>query len=146
VVTAVFGVALLIAGVVMMRSHRRTWARQQGDLGLNESDRQRLRSRYRRRMQMSGMIAALGAMMGVGDALIWEQGFEVATIYWIVVIGLGGWLLLLGMGDLMSVRIDSKYARDELRQIGARRKELESELEEMRRRGSNGEAKSNGRH
>ena len=95
---------------------------------------------------MSGMIAVVGVMLGFGDALIWKQGLVAATIYWITVIGLSGWLLLLGMGDLMSVRLDSSRARDELRQIGGRRKQLEAELEAMRRRGSNGETKSNGRH
>ena len=144
-VTAVFGAALLVVGMLMMRAHRRTWARQQDDPRLEQSGLRRLRVRYRRRMQMSGMIAVLGVLMAVGDALIWEQGFEAAAIYWICVIGLGGWLLLLGMGDLMSVRIDLKRDRAELRGIGDERKGLEAELEEIRRRGSNGEAKSNGR-
>jgi len=137
---------LLVIGVLMMRAHRRTWAQQQDDPGFNPRDLTRLRTRYRRRMQMSGMIGVLGVLLGVGDALIWEQDLQLIAIYWIVVIGLGVWLLLLGMGDLASVRIDSKQAISELRDIGARRQELEAELAEMRRRGSNGEAKSNGRH
>jgi hypothetical protein len=41
--------------------------------------------------------------------------------------------------------MDAKQALTELRQIGTHRKELEAELEEIRRRGSNGEARSNGR-
>jgi len=137
---------LVVVGVLMMRAHRRTWAQQQDDPGLNQSELTRLRKRYRRRMQMSGMIAVLGVMLGVGDAVIWEQNLQLIAIFWIVVIGLGAWLLVLGMGDLASVRIDSKQAISELRDIGARRQELEAELAEMRRRGSNGEAKSNGRH
>ena len=137
---------LVVVGVLLMRAHSRTWARQQDEQGLNQWDRKRLGSRYRRRMQMSGMIALMGVMLGFGDALIWEQDLEVITIYWIVVICLGAWLLLLGMGDLALVRVDSKQARAELREIGDRRQELEAELAEIRRRGSNGEAKSNGRH
>jgi len=137
---------LVVVGVLMMRAHCRTWARQQGDQGLNQWDRKRLGSRFRRRMQMSGMIALMGVMLGFGDALIWQQDLEVIAVYWIVVICLGGWLLLLGMGDLASVRVDSKQARAELREIGTQRQELEAELAKMRRRGSNGEAKSNGRH
>ena len=46
------------------------------------------------------MIAVLGVMLGVGDALIWDQGLLVATVYWVVVIGLGVWLLLLGIARL----------------------------------------------
>jgi hypothetical protein len=136
---------LVVVGVLMMRAHRRTWAQQQDDPGLNQSELTRLRKRYRRRMQMSGMIAVLGVMLGVGDAVIWEQNLQLIAIFWIVVIGLGVWLLVLGMGDLVSVRVDSKQAMTELREIGARRKEVEAELAEIRRRGSNGEAKSNGR-
>ncbi len=59
---------------------------------------------------------------------------------------MGGWLLLLGTGDLLSVRVDSRLAKDELARIGEKRQELEAELAEMRRRGSNGEAKNNGQH
>ena len=109
---------MLVIGLLMMRAHRRTWALQQDDRGLNQWDRKRLRSRYRRRMQMSGMIATLGVMLGVGDALIWEQGLAVIAVYWIVVICLGAWLLLLGMGDLVSVRVDSQLAIKELREQG----------------------------
>ena len=94
---------------------------------------------------MSGMICVMGVMLGVGDAMIWQQDLALIAVYWIVVICLGGWLLLLGMGDLISVRMDAKQALTELRQIGTQRKELEAELEEIRRRGSNGEARSNGR-
>lgn len=94
---------------------------------------------------MSGMICVMGVMLGVGDAMIWQQDPVWIAVYWIVVICLGAWLLLLGMGDLMSVRMDAKQALAELRQIGTQRKELEAELEEIRRRGSNGEARSNGR-
>ncbi len=144
--TAVFGAVLVAVGLLMIRSHRRAWVRQQGEAGLSREDRTRLFLRYRRRLQMSGMIAVLGVMIAVGDVWIWGQGLVVATVYWIVVIGLGVWLLLLGIADLASVRLGSRNARDELRQIGEKRKELEAELEEMQRRRSNGEARSNGQH
>lgn len=144
--TAVFGAVLVAVGLLMIRSHRRAWARQQDEAGLSREDRTRLFLRYRRRVQMSGMIAVLGIMLGGGDALIWGQGLVVATVYWVVVIGLGVWLLLLGIADLASVRIGSRNARDELRQISEKRKELEAELEEIQRRRSNGETRSNGQH
>ena len=144
--TAVFGAVLVAVGLLMIRSHRRAWARQQDEAGLSREDRTRLFLRYRRRVQMSGMIAVLGIMLGGGDALIWGQGLVVATVYWVVVIGLGVWLLLLGIADLASVRIGSRDARNELRQISEKRKELEAELEEIQRRRSNGETRSNGQH
>ncbi len=135
-----------MVGLLMLRAHRRTWARQQREPGLNQFDLQRLQTRFRRRMQTSGLISLLGVMLGVGDAVIWRQGALVAAVYWILVIAMGGWLLLLGTGDLLSVRVDSRLAKDELARIGEKRQELEAELAEMRRRGSNGEAKNNGQH
>jgi hypothetical protein len=146
VLTAIFGGALAMAGLAMMAWHHKSWAGQQVEPGFKQWDLKRLKVRYRRRMQTSGMIVVLGVMLAVGDAVIWSLGPLVATIYWIVVIAMGGWLLLLGVGDLLTVRVDSKLARDELQRIGRKRAELEAEVEEMRRRGSNGEAKSNGRH
>ena len=146
ILTAIFGGGLSLVGLSMMAWHQESWARQREEPGFNQWDLKRLKTRYRRRMQTSGMIVVLGVMLAVGDALIWSQGPLVATIYWIVVIAMGGWLLLLGVGDLLTVRVDSKLARDELQRIGQKRAELEAEVEEMRRRGSNGESKSNGRH
>ena len=144
--TAIFGGGLAVVGLSMMAWHHKSWKKQREEPGFNQWDLTRLKTRCRRRMQTSGMIAVLGVMLAVGDALIWSQGPLVATVYWIVVIAMGGWLLLLGVGDLLTVRVDSKLARDELQRIGQKRAKLETELEEMRRRGSNGEAKSNGRH
>ena len=146
VLTAIFGGGLAVVGLSMMAWHHKSWKKQREEPGFNQWDLKRLKTRYRRRMQTSGMIVVLGVMLAVGDALIWSQGPLVATVYWIVVIAMGGWLLLLGVGDLLTVRVDSKLARDELQRIGQKRAKLETELEEMRRRGSNGEAKSNGRH
>ena len=144
--TAIFGGGLAVVGLSMMAWHHKSWKKQREEPGFNQWDLTRLKTRCRRRMQTSGMIAVLGVMLAIGDALIWSQGPLVATVYWIVVIAMGGWLLLLGVGDLLTVRVDSKLARDELQRIGQKRAKLETELEEMRRRGSNGEAKSNGRH
>ena len=88
---------MVVVGVLMMAWHRKSWTLQQDDPGFNQWDLKRLKSRYRRRMQTSGMIAVMGVMLGVGDVLIWQQGPVVATVYWIGVIALGGWLLLLGL-------------------------------------------------
>ncbi len=92
-------------------------------------------------MQTSGLFAVLGMMIGVGDAMIWDQGPVAATVFWIAVLLLGVWLLLLGLGDLAAVRIDSRLARDELQRLGSKRKELETDLEQLRRPGDNGRSR-----
>ncbi|GIT30765.1 MAG: hypothetical protein Ct9H300mP1_28110 [Planctomycetaceae bacterium] len=90
-----------MAGLAMMAWHHKSWGGQQVEPGFKQWDLKRLKVRYRRRMQTSGMIVVLGVMLAVGDAVIWSLGPLVATIYWIVVFAMGGWLLLLGVGDLL---------------------------------------------
>ena len=51
------------------------------------------------------------------------------------------------MGPTIEERLDRlSRVEHELQRIGRKRAELEAEVEEIRRRGANGEAKSNGRH
>jgi hypothetical protein len=132
------GAVLVAVGVAMMLAHRRAWARQRVDPGLNDQDRRRMAARFRRRMQTSGMLAIIGVMVGVGDAQVWKLGPIVATVYWIAVLMAGMWLLLLGLGDLAAVRVDSRMTREELQRIGDKRRELESQVEQLRRTGDNG--------
>ena len=144
--TVLVGLVLVGAAVVMMRAHWRSWQRQQVDPGLNDWERQRLRVRFRRRMQTSGMIGVLGVAVPLGDILFMsDEKFPiVGPVYWVVVLMLGFWLLLLGLGDLAWVRVDSRMARDELRQIGKKRAELEGELARLQRHRSNGNQGSTG--
>ena len=63
-------VALVAIGISLMSSHVRSWRRQQNDPTLEEHDRDYYRRRYRRRMQISAMLAVLGVLIGLGDALL----------------------------------------------------------------------------
>ena len=142
--TVVVGLVLVITAVLMMRAHRRAWQRQQVDPGLNEWERQRLQVRFRRRMQTSGLIGVLGVVVPLGDILFMsnEKFPVVGPVYWVVVLMLGFWLLLLGLGDLAWVRVDSRMARNELKQLGQKRAELEAEVARLQRHRSNGDHES----
>jgi hypothetical protein len=48
----------------MIDAHRRAWRNAQWDERLNERDRRFARSQYRRRMQASSLIGAIGAAIG----------------------------------------------------------------------------------
>lgn len=138
------GAVLVGGGVAMMLAHQRAWARQRVEPGLKDWDRRRMAARFRRRMQISGMLAIIGVMVGVGDTQIWKLGPIVSTVYWIAVLVAGMWLLLLGLGDLAAVRVDSRMTREELQRIGDRRRELESQVEQLRRSGGNGRSQRDG--
>lgn len=130
------GVVLLFIGIAMMRAHARTWSRQKNDPALDDDDRLHYYSRYRRRMQTSGMIALLGLLIPVGDQLIlmkkapgWVAG------YWVAVLVLLAWVILRGLGDFAAT---TAYTRASLARVRQKQRALEQKLAELRSRKSNG--------
>ena len=87
-------------------------------------------------MQASSAVAFVGCAIGLGDIFIWQFGPLVAAVYWLVVILLGCWITLLAFGDLTAVRTHSHTIKA---QLDSRRKALEAELTEHRRR-NNGQS------
>lgn len=88
-------------------------------------------------MQTSGMIAVLGVLLAVGDQLpILRHDPTLFTLYWIGVLLLTFWVMLLAAGDYLTTR---SHARSELARIRRQQHELEKQLAELKRRGSNGQ-------
>lgn len=140
IISVSLGVALVGAGSALMRSHRRAWREQKNDPDLDHSDRQHFSARYRRRMQASGILTLLGVMIPVGDVLIpWRQFLLLFAFYWGAVILLAFWVILLGAGDALATAAHSRVA---LSQIHRKQKQLEHQIDEIRRRQSNGRGKS----
>lgn len=131
---AVVGGSLVLLGVGMIIRHVRSWKVQQQDETLSDFDWQHLRSRYFRRMRASALIVLAGCLVGLGDRFIWQCGPVVSVAYWAIVVLLMFWIAILALGDLASVQTHSQTT---ISQIQPKRKELEAELEEYRRR-SNG--------
>ena len=136
--TLTVGPALMIVGPLMMWAHVKTWRRQQLDTSPGSQQRRHLFVRYRRRMQTSAMIALLGLGLAAGDLLIWGHGPIVTLVYWLAFTGVALWVLLLGIGDLASVRVDTRGLRDELKRLDQKKLELEGEFGRLNRPRSNG--------
>jgi len=130
-------VALVGIGVSMMSSHVRSWRRQRSDPTLEERDLVYYRRRYRRRMQISAMLAILGVLIGVGDALLpFQRRHPIpTTLYWIGVLLMTGWVMLLGFGDLLST---AAYGRAELARVRQKQRELERQVVEFKHRNLDG--------
>lgn len=140
------GAFLIVLGVLMIRSHLRTWRRHRDDSSsLAERELQFYFAQYRRRMQTSAIIALLGVLLFVGDVVLPrvlpdEDFVEVFSIFWTVVLCLTLWIVVLAWGDVTAIRVHSKTVLN--RHLGKQR-ELEEQLTELKKRHSNGEAPSN---
>lgn len=130
-IAAVVGAALLIIGLAMLRSHQTTWRLQKADPELDGDDRAHYYRRYRRRMQTSGAIAALGILIPLGDALVWQLGPRASTFYWVAILGLVMWIIILALGDLTSTTSHSRVA---LARVHRKQRELEAQAAELQRR------------
>ena len=130
------GGLLVLVGLGLVAAHVRSWRQQKRDPDLAESDRLYLYARVRRRVQTSGMIALLGVLLGVGDQLPnWQNRPGLFGFYWLGVLLLTGWVMLLALGDFFSTR---SHARSSLADIRHKQRELERQVAEFKRRGSNG--------
>lgn len=130
------GGILVLVGLSLVAAHVRSHKRNQQQQDLDDAARSHLNSRYRRRMQASGMIAVLGVLIAVGDKLpILNKKPGLFAVYWIGVLLLTGWVMLLAMGDYVATRAHGRAALARLRK---KQLELEQEIAEIKRRGSNG--------
>jgi hypothetical protein len=126
------GVALVGLGVSAMISHVRSWRRMRDNAELGDEERTYYYRRYRRRLQISGMLAILGILIGVGDVILpWQQRPLWPTLYWIGVLLLTGWVLLLGIADLVST---AAYSRAQLARVRQQQRELERHIVEFKHR------------
>jgi len=140
--SAVFGGALVVTGLLMMRSHARVWQEQKDDSELEDKDRLFLRRRYRRRMQASGLLTIIGVMLPVGDSIrLFLPAPEWFALYWIVVLLLVMWVFVLAIGDMASTKTHTTVA---LNRIRAQQRELEREAAALRGRRSNGQGRAHG--
>lgn len=132
----VVGGVLILLGVFFMWTHVRSWRRTQHEPELQARDEQHYRVQFRRRMQTSGMIVLIGILIPLGDALIpWRKAPTLFFFYWGGILVMAVWVMLQALGDMFSTR---EYSRGSMEQLRQQQAELERELEEFRRQGSNG--------
>lgn len=136
IVGTVFGLALVLFGVIMLRRHWLAWQIEKEEPGLEFAERKYFFARYRRRMQTSGLVVLLGILIPIGDALIpWQRFPGLFAIYWGGILLVAVWIILLACGDFVSTRVHSNAA---LARIQQKKTELEHEAARLRRDGSNG--------
>lgn len=138
ILSAAVGVSLLTLGVSLVRSHIRTWRKQQDDATLEDGEHLHLRKRFRRRVQASGLIALLGATIPFGDIalpLILPQNPMAFAIYWSCVLLVTMWVILLGFADMLAT---SSHARVALNRVQRKQRALHEQIAEIKRRSAGG--------
>ena len=95
---------LLLAAVVMMISHVRSWrAARQQELDAEEFDYRR--RQFRRRMQTSAMLGVLAVAMLVGYVLtLWLGSRVFALAFWSAIILVVLWTCLLALVDMWATK------------------------------------------
>ena len=98
--SAIVALVLLVSSVVLIAWHVRVWKRlQREDIEPHERDFRR--RQYRRRMQTSAMLGALGTAIFVGQLLMtWVTSRMVLVVYWSSVLLLVLWMVLLALADM----------------------------------------------
>ena len=122
----------------MIRSHTRTWKKQRESME-TEIDRTHLSRRYRRRMQASGMLILIGLLITLGQFIDGKQNPSLFTFYWLGILLLTFWLILLALGDALSIAAYSRVAQGQLDQ---QRRQLEIELQRLKAQQGNGHART----
>lgn len=135
------GAGLLVLGLFFMRWHVREWRQEQNDTSLDSHDRNHYYARYRRRMQTSGSLVLLGLLLPFWDWLLNQRLVIPATLVGFLVFGLIGWVFLMAFGDMLSTRTHSHVALAKVRQ---KQRELEREIDELRKRETNGHSSRKG--
>jgi len=135
-VSAFVGAAIIITGVLVMRSHYYTWQKQKADPDIDDREREHLRRRYRRRLQATGLLVVIGILIPLGDIeVLFVNRPVLFAVHWFTVIGLVMWVGLLAVADLASTRAHSRVSLSRLQQ---KQRELEREVAALQKRHSNG--------
>lgn len=130
-----FGLFLIAIAAMMLVRNVRIWRSVQTD-DMEERERDFLYRQYQRRAQANSMIAIVGLAVIVG---IWVTDSMMAAAYWMGVLCVVCWMTLLAVADLVSTRMHyGRVQQDQLKE----RALLEAELNQIRRRGSNGRPKT----
>lgn len=121
----------------MMRAHLKTRRNQLEDETLAEDDQERIHlgRQFRRRMQASGLLVLIGALIAGGQFIDGKALPKLFTIYWLGVIVLTFWLILLAMGDWVSI---ANYSRVAQARLELHKQQLEAELERLKAKQGNG--------
>ena len=130
-VSLITGLCTIAVGMVLLRSHRADWRRQQQEFIDDSRELRHLQARYRRRRQTSGLIAIVGLLIPIADLpIMWRNlGAMPATLLWIAIVSLCIWVGMLAIGDYATTRA---HTRATLVRLQIHKQELIDELERLR--------------
>jgi hypothetical protein len=115
---------LCACSAVLMAWHLRVWRGVQQDVP-ESRERDFRRRQFRRRMQTSAMLGALGAAIIVGQLLMSIESKTFLVVYWGGVLALALWMALLAIADMVATGFH--YRRDARDQL-IERARLQAEL------------------
>ena len=125
-----FGAVISAVGIILVIVHVRSHRQHRKDSALTDADRKFYDRQYSRRLQTSGLLVTLGALIGgCGYVKALETSPVFATIYVIGLLLLTMWLVLLAMSDVLATRI---YISQLNRRSHNMQKSLEDALGEVR--------------
>jgi hypothetical protein len=125
--------AITLFGILLMWRHQSQWNRQQVDEQIEVGERRFLHSQYRRRMQSSAMIAALGCMLHASNEhlIAWQKMPVGFFVYICVMLVLVAWIVMLAFADFLASQIVHQTA---LSRLHEQRQQLEQAVTELRRK------------
>jgi hypothetical protein len=138
-ITVGFATLLIVAAVVMIVQHVRTWHQALGDESADDRERRFRRSQFRRRLQISGLLGMLGMGIVGGHFLrspplaAWK-----IAVYWGLMLVLALWLILLAMIDAMVTRFYFGSAQQKNFSEQSRLRVQLRRIQEEHRSGGNG--------
>lgn len=128
-----FGVFLVLLGSAFIVAHLRTQRRLLTSESGDSDEARYLHRQFRRRMQASSLLILIGVLVPIGDSVIaWPQGeggLMAWAAYWLLVLGLTGWMALLALGDLAATRT---HVRSSLSRLHQKQRELQAEADRLR--------------
>ena len=125
-------------GLLMMRSHHRTWETGK-EREVDPFAQKHFAKRYRRRMQASGMLVLLGGLISGGQFIDGKAHPVFFSVYWVVVLLITFWLILLAMVDALSIAAYSKVAQGELEK---QKRAIEADFQRLKAQQENGHAQT----
>jgi hypothetical protein len=121
--SSIAALCLLVLSGLLLDAHRRTWLAVEQELSLTERQRRSARAIYLRRMQASGTMGLIGALLMIRPIV--PEKLHWFLVYLLVIVLLCGWMLILAVIDAFAA---SLRARESRHQTESSREKLEEEI------------------
>lgn len=138
-VSLAFGAALMIVGGALFRWHFAAWDGYRQNTSLADRERNFYRAQFRRRIQVAALIFVMGILVPLLDFVIFKKSPRWFTALACVILVMTTWIIALAAFDWLSLRVFNRSTRSTPASLARKRRELEEEIERLRKRGSDGQ-------